>query len=77
MELKLDKRFIDEAVQEAVEDIKQNFIAKSEVIEWLNSFETNSATKCFEAVNILKMKIAQEEKHEADVPDTNVGEMEV
>lgn len=33
MELKLDKRFIEEAVQEAVEDIMQNFIAKSEVIE--------------------------------------------
>lgn len=28
MELKLDKRIIDEAVQEAVRDIKQNFIPK-------------------------------------------------
>lgn len=28
MELKLDKRFIDEAVQEAVKDIKQNYIKK-------------------------------------------------
>ena len=28
MELKLDKRIIDEAVQEAVNDIKQNFIPK-------------------------------------------------
>ena len=60
MELKLDKRFIDEAVQEAVEDIKQNFIAKSEVIEWLNSFDTLSATKCFEAVNILKERLEHE-----------------
>lgn len=79
MELKLDKRFIDEAVQEAVEDIKQNFIAKSEVIEWLNSFDTSSATKCFEAVNILKMKIAQEEMHEADerLLNSNWGDMEV
>lgn len=25
--------------------------------EWLNSFDTNSATKCFEAVNILKQKL--------------------
>ena len=24
--------------------------------EWLNSFDTNSATKCFEAVNLLKEK---------------------
>ena len=57
MELKLDKRFIDEAVQEAVEDIKQNFLAKSEVIEWLNSFDTNSATECFTAVNLLKKRL--------------------
>lgn len=57
MELKLDKRFIDETVQEAVEDIKQNFIAKSEVIEWLNSFDTASATECFTAVNILKERL--------------------
>lgn len=57
MELKLDKRFIDEAVQEAVEDIKQNFIAKSEVIEWLNSFDTASVTECFEAVNLLKQRL--------------------
>ena len=61
MKLKLDKKFIDEAVQEAVEDIKQNFIAKSEVIEWLNSFDTSSATKCFEAVNILKERLEHEE----------------
>lgn len=61
MELKFDKRFIDEAVQEAVEDIKQNFIAKSEVIEWLNSFDTSSATKCFEAVNLLKQRLGGED----------------
>lgn len=61
MELRLDKRFIDEAVQEAVEDIKQNFIAKSEVIEWLNSFDTNSATECFTAVNLLKQRLEGEE----------------
>lgn len=60
MELKLDKRFIDETVQEAVEDIKQNFIAKSEVIEWLNSFDTNSATECFTAVNLLKQKMEEQ-----------------
>lgn len=61
MVLKLDKRVIDEAVQKAVEDIKQNFIAKSEVIEWLNSFDTNSETKCYEAVNLLKERVEHEE----------------
>ena len=25
--------------------------------EWLNSFDTNSATKCFEAVNLLKQRL--------------------
>lgn len=61
IEMKLDKRVIDEAVQKAVEDIKQNFIAKSEVIEWLNSFDTSSATKCYEAVNLLKERVEHEE----------------
>ena len=61
IEMKLDKKVIDEAVQKAVEDIKQNFIAKSEVIEWLNSFDTNSATKCYEAVNLLKERVEHEE----------------
>lgn len=28
--------------------------------EWLNSFDTNSATKCFEAVNILKQRLEGE-----------------
>ena len=47
--------------------------------EWLSSFDTNSATKCFEAVNILKMKIAQEEMHEADekLLNSDWGKMEV
>lgn len=31
MELKLDKQFIDEAVQDAVVEIKQNFIEKSAI----------------------------------------------
>lgn len=61
IEMKLDKRVIDEAVQKAVEDIKQNYIAKSEVIEWLNSFDTNSATKCFEEVNQLKERLEVQE----------------
>ena len=28
--------------------------------EWLNSFDTNSATKCFEAVNLLKQRLEGE-----------------
>lgn len=29
--------------------------------EWLSSFDTNSATKCFEAVNLLKERVEHEE----------------
>lgn len=29
--------------------------------EWLNSFDTNSATECFTAVNILKERLQHEE----------------
>lgn len=29
--------------------------------EWLSSFDTNSATKCFEAVQILKERLEHEE----------------
>jgi hypothetical protein len=28
---------------------------------WLNSFDTNSATKCFEAVNLLKQRLEDED----------------
>lgn len=27
------------------------------ITEWLNSFDTSSATKCFEAVNLLKQRL--------------------
>lgn len=40
MELKFDKKFIDEAVQEVVKDIKQNYIPKevlNEIEEEINS----------------------------------------
>lgn len=30
------------------------------LIKWLNSFDTDSATKCFEAVNILKERLEDE-----------------
>lgn len=29
--------------------------------EWLSSFDTSSATKCFEAVNLLKQRLEGEE----------------
>ena len=29
--------------------------------EWLNSFDTNSATECFTAVNLLKQRLEEEE----------------
>lgn len=28
--------------------------------EWLNSFDTNSATECFTAVNILKQRLEEQ-----------------
>ena len=31
------------------------------IVEWLSSFDTNSATKCFEAVNLLKQRLEDEE----------------
>ena len=32
------------------------------VREWLSSFDTESATKCFEAVNLLKQKLEGEDE---------------
>ena len=29
----------------------------SMILDWLNSFDTSSATKCFEAVNLLKERL--------------------
>ena len=29
--------------------------------KWLNSFDTSSATKCFEAVNLLKQRLENED----------------
>lgn len=36
-------------------------IIKRGVQNWLSSFDTSSATKCFEAVNILKERLEGEE----------------
>ena len=29
------------------------------ITDWLNSFDTTSATKCFEAVNLLKQRLEE------------------
>ena len=34
---------------------------RDELREWLSSFDTSSATKCFEAVNLLKQRLEGEE----------------
>ena len=34
--------------------------------EWLSSFDTSSATKCFEAVQILKERLEKNEKEKHD-----------
>ena len=50
-----DKEYIDECV-----------IVKDDIYEgirtWLSSFDTSSATKCFEAVNILKERLEHEDE---------------
>ena len=33
---------------------------KEKVQQWLSSFDTSSATKCFEAVNILKERLEKD-----------------
>lgn len=37
--------------------------------EWLSSFDTNSATKCFEAVNLLKQRL--EGENDEDISDSH------
>ena len=44
----VEQAYVDKMVELAVEESRR---------EWLNSFDTNSATKCFEAVNILKERL--------------------
>ena len=53
----VEQAYVDKMVELAVEESRR---------EWLNSFDTNSATKCFEAVNILKERVEHEESKEAD-----------
>ena len=53
----VEQAYVDKMVELAVEETRR---------EWLNSFDTSSATKCFEAVNILKERVEHEESKEAD-----------
>ena len=48
----IEQAYVDKMVELAVEESRR---------EWLNSFDTASATKCFEAVNILKERLEREE----------------
>ena len=48
----VEQAYVDKMVELAVEESRR---------EWLNSFDTNSATKCFEAVNLLKERVEHEE----------------
>ncbi len=48
----VEQAYVDKMVGLAVEESRR---------EWLNSFDTSSATKCFEAVNILKQRLEGEE----------------
>ena len=48
----VEQAYVDKMVELAVEESRR---------EWLNSFDTNSATKCFEAVNLLKQRLEGEE----------------
>lgn len=43
------------------EEVCQRVILISDLREWLSSFDTSSATKCFEAVNLLKQRLEGEE----------------
>ena len=44
----VEQAYVEKMVELAVEESRR---------EWLNSFDTSSATKCFEAVNLLKQRL--------------------
>ena len=69
MELKLDKRFIDEAVQEAVKDIKQNFI-KKDVLDKIKTEIIQMPTISLNANDVYKADIlAIIDKYKAESKD--------
>ena len=53
----VEQAYVDKMVELAVEESRK---------KWLESFDTSSATKCFEAVNILKERLEHEKSKEAD-----------
>ena len=48
----VEQAYVDKMVELAVEESRK---------KWLESFDTSSATKCFEAVNLLKQRLEGEE----------------
>lgn len=58
MELKLDKKFIDEAVQDAVKEIKQNFIEKSTLDNLINSksFEVTDPYNTYQFISVVRVE---------------------
>ena len=55
MELKLDKRFIDEAVQDAVKEFKKNFIDKSDLGKLIDdkSFEITNPFNTYQYIRVV------------------------
>ena len=47
-ELKIDKKYIDEAVQSAIEDIKQNFVPLSVIEDIKSEIKTDMSWFCFD-----------------------------
>ena len=57
MELKLDKRFIDEAVQNAITEIKQNFIEKSALENLIDnkSFQITNPFNTYQYMRVVRV----------------------
>ena len=57
MKLKLDKRFIDEAVQDAVAEIKQNFIEKTALENIIDnkSFEVTDPFNTYQYISVVRV----------------------
>ena len=58
MELKINKKFIDEAVQDAVKEIKQNFIQKSTLDNLINSksFEVTDPFNTYQFISVVRVE---------------------
>ena len=87
MELKFDKKFIDEAVQEAVKDIKQNYIPKdvldkirAEIAEYgsiMVAYAITKDTKTDKGIEKLVSDVLSEAKRQVlDIIDKYKAESE-